>query len=70
MHKEDGILHTLSPLEVHSLVKEKLRLKGISLNSKNVSNSSSSTQVLSSWFLFFYVMICNFLKMFNIIDSK
>lgn len=45
VHKEDGILHTLSPLEVHSLVKEKLRLKGISLNSKNVSNSSSSTQI-------------------------
>jgi len=44
--KEDGILHDLTPLEVHSIVKEKLRLKGISLNSKSVPpKPSNSTKV-------------------------
>ncbi|XP_026817328.1 enhancer of mRNA-decapping protein 4 homolog [Rhopalosiphum maidis] len=44
--KEDAILHDLTPLEVHSIVKEKLRLKGISLNSKNVPpKPSNSTKI-------------------------
>lgn len=42
-------------MEVHSLVKEKLRLKGINLNSKNVSNTSNSSQVY--FFFFFLIMI-------------
>ncbi|XP_025194256.1 enhancer of mRNA-decapping protein 4 [Melanaphis sacchari] len=45
IRKEENILQDLTPLEVHSLVKEKLRLKGISLNPKSASNSSNSIQI-------------------------
>lgn len=38
--EENNILHDLNPLEVHSIVKEKLRLKGISLNQKSVPSNS------------------------------
>lgn len=43
--EENNILHELTPLEVHTLVKEKLRLKGISLNQKSAPISSNSMQV-------------------------
>ncbi|XP_022170349.1 enhancer of mRNA-decapping protein 4 [Myzus persicae] len=46
IHEEkNNILHELTPLEVHTLVKEKLRLKGISLNQKSAPISSNSMQV-------------------------
>jgi len=38
--EENNILRELNPLEVHSMVKEKLRLKGINLNQKSVPSSS------------------------------
>ncbi|XP_029348674.1 enhancer of mRNA-decapping protein 4 isoform X1 [Acyrthosiphon pisum] len=42
--EENNILHDLNPLEVHSIVKEKLRLKGISLNQKSIPSSSMQIQ--------------------------
>lgn len=38
-------MHELSPLEVHNLVKEKLRLKGISLNQRSMPKPRSPKQV-------------------------
>ncbi|KAL5237019.1 hypothetical protein ACI65C_004429 [Semiaphis heraclei] len=46
--KESNILHDFSPMEIHSLVKEKLRLKGISLTQKSVPIPSNSMQIQNS----------------------
>lgn len=38
--EENNILRELNPLEVHNIVKEKLRLKGIDLNQKSIASNS------------------------------